>query len=80
MERGREYTLTCTSQGGPGNTFRWIKQEYENELLSEMPELVVNITSASVGGLYRCTVTNFAGSGSTAIFVYGEFNLSLHPS
>ena len=79
-ERGREHTLMCSSQGGPGNRVRWIKQGYENEILSEMPELVVNITSATVGGMYLCIVTNFAGSDSSTAVVNGEFNLSLCPS
>ena len=70
-ERGREHTLTCSAEGGPGNTFSWVKLG-ENGTLSDSPELVVNITGASVGGRYQCTVENLAGSDSATAVVNGE--------
>ena len=80
-ERGREHTLTCSFQGGPGNTVSWIKLGYENDILSMTSELVVNITSAAVGGTYQCTVENFAGSDSATAVVNGELvNLLFHPA
>ena len=73
-ERNREYSLFCLAQGGPGNTVSWTKMG-ESGIISEDPELVLSITGAEVGGTYRCTVENPAGSGSAGAVVNGELQL-----
>ena len=73
--RGREHTLTCSAEGGPGNAVSWVKLGNEIEI-SDGPELVIPITDASVGGVYQCTVENLAGSDSATAVVNGELKIS----
>ena len=72
-ERGTQHTLTCSAQGGPGNTATWVKVGDETAILSNTSGLIVSITDASVGGTYQCTVENLAGSDSATAVVNGEF-------
>ena len=62
----------CSALGGPNNTFMW---EIDGVMVSNSPELIIEIVSASVGGDYQCTVENSAGSGSATTTVYGELQL-----
>ena len=67
-------TFTCSFLGGLNNTIVWRKngQELVGE---EDPQLFITDLSSSDGGLYTCTVSNAAGSGSdnTSLFVAPYF-------
>ena len=75
IERGREHTLICMAEGGPGNTVSWVKLG-QTGTISESPELIITISDASVGGTYQCTVENIAGSDSASAVINGEPVLS----
>ena len=62
-------TLICMGQGGPNNSYAWerngkvLNNENKNKLT-----LMIGISSS--GGLYRCTVSNAAGSDSASTILY----------
>ena len=66
---GDNATFTCTSQGGPGNSYRWHKNgiELPNEI-SEM--LTVTSVATEDGGDYTCVVSNNAGSENATAVLY----------
>lgn len=68
-ELGDNITLTCSSQGGPNNTYQWMKSELvlENEIEATLN--LYDITAVD-GGSYTCTVSNIAGSESASSFLY----------
>ena len=70
--RNEIYVLSCSAEGGPGNEFQWEKLG-SSEIISNSSELEINVTDASVGGTYQCTVENMAGSSSAYATVNGEF-------
>ena len=61
--------MTCLGRGGPNNSFAWerngeaISGENENQLT------LMNFNTSS-GGVYTCTVSNAAGSGSASAALY----------
>ena len=61
--------MTCLVRGGPNNSFAWkrngevISGENENQLT------LMNFNTSS-GGIYTCTVSNAAGSGSASTTLY----------
>ena len=70
-ERGDTVTLTCSSLGGPGNTFSWI-QPPSNTPISSEASLNVSVSSGRNGGVYRCSVRNEAGNDSTDAIINGN--------
>ena len=78
-------TLTCTSFGGPENSFQWFRNGIAiTELVTEENStnvlVIYNVTASTHGGVYRCIVNNFAGSGSdiVSLNVSPQFSQSLH--
>ena len=69
VSRGENITLTCMGQGGPNNSFAW---EKNGEVLSGENEsqLILMVVNGSSGGLYTCTVSNAAGSGSASASLF----------
>ena len=64
--------LTCTSFGGPVNSFQWFKNDDPfTELetgLNDMNVLTLYGVNASVdGGVYTCVVNNSAGSSNASV-------------
>ena len=61
--------LTCTSLGGPDNTYQW--QANETNITGETLEnLTLTNVNAPTGGMYTCVVTNAAGSDSDSTFLF----------
>ena len=70
---GNMVTLSCSAQGGPGNTFSITHSGVEQSATST---LVVDTTDPLVGGLYQCEVTNAAGSDSATASVNSKLPFS----
>ena len=75
--------FSCTAEGGPNNTFRWVKGNpsfgSDNITLSDFdsPEVVgtdtqltLTMVNGSTGGQYTCVVFNDAGYGNDTVTLY----------
>ena len=62
-------TLMCSSDGGPNNTYQWMK---DGTVLDDESDstIIVNVINASSGGDYTCTVSNAAGNDSASTTIY----------
>ena len=69
-ERGVSQTFTCSSRGGPGNTFTWTRL-LDRVVLTTNSTLRVLVDSAEAGGYYRCTVQNDAGNETDDVVLRG---------
>ena len=58
--------LTCVAEGGPNNRFVWRRN---GEIVSNNASLELTVITSSDGGMYECTVTNDAGSGTATTLV-----------
>ena len=63
-------TLTCLADGGPNNVFEWRRQ---GVVISNDPVLLIPMVTGSDGGVYRCTVSNAAGSDTATTTVIGMY-------
>ena len=70
-QRNTMHELNCTAEGGPYNMFSW-KELDTNETLTYSSELTITVDSATVGGVYQCTVENMAGSDSANTTINGR--------
>ena len=54
--------FTCETQGGPGNTYQWLRN---TEVLSGETNPVLSLENVTISdeGRYTCNVTNPGGSG-----------------
>ena len=77
---GNNTIFTCSALGGPGNRFKWLKNDVmlDNEIQS-MLSISVNSGSGD-GGYYTCVVTNAAGSWSDAVSVYVRPYITTQPT
>ena len=64
-------TYTCYADGGPGNSYQWIRLR-DNETVSMAQELTLNNTNPLDGGDYQCTITNDAGNDTAMTSLNGE--------
>ena len=64
---GSNASFTCTSLGGPNNTFSW---ERNGEIVTNDSVLTVTNVDASSGGNYSCTAANLAGNDSVSTTLY----------
>ena len=65
--------------GGPGNTFQWSFNG--DDLVDEISStLILMQVTAGNGGIYTCTVTNSAGSGSYSTYVFISPMITLNPN
>ena len=71
-------TFTCTSQGGPNNTYQWQKDGVDLANQTS-PLLDVTDVNATDGGVYTCVVTNAAGNESFDSSLYIAPYIVLHP-
>lgn len=69
-DRGQTLTLVCSSQGGPGNTFKWTQLSTGIQVSSE-DSLTIHVSSGDDGGVYRCSVENDAGSDTADATIIG---------
>ena len=68
---GDTQTFTCSAMGGPGNTFLWTRLS-DGVTVGNMSSLTVSVEGAGDSGMYRCEVTNLAGSDSSVVTLNGE--------
>ena len=64
-------TYTCYADGGPGNSYQWIRLR-DNEVVSMTQELTLDNTDPLDGGDYQCTFTNNAGNDTAVTNLNGE--------
>ena len=65
-------TYTCYVDGGPGNSYQWIRLR-DNEVVSMAQELTsLDNTDPLDGGDYQCIVTNDAGNDTVMTTLNGE--------
>ena len=67
---GSSATVTCNAQGGPNNTFEWTNNQ--GQVVSNSAVLQFPSINGSDGGVYTCTATNAAGSGSETATIIGN--------
>ena len=68
---GSSVLLTCEADGGPDNTFTWVRQP--GDILVENTSVInVTIASAMDGGFYTCVVRNVAGEDNGTATVNGN--------
>ena len=67
VNQGDNHTLTCTAQGGPNNTFTWMR---EGQSIASGNTLTV--TNLTIGVSYMCVVRNEAGEGEASRALTGE--------
>ena len=66
---GDMVNLTCTTSGGPGNTFTWTFPN--GDVIGTTPTISVGVASALDGGMYQCRVENDAGSATETAVING---------
>ena len=71
-------TLTCTTEGGPANTYQWSFNGAVLENETSM-DLILPSVTAENGGTYTCSVTNAAGSDTYTTYVFISPMITLDP-
>ena len=70
-DEGMQSVFTCSAEGGPTNRFVWMNQTNQ-PAPPVFTEPVLNLTTtASVGGVYTCTVSNLAGDQMKYVVLNG---------
>jgi len=64
-------TYTCYADGGPGNTYEWLRLR-NSLVVSSIQELILDNTDPLDGGVYQCTITNDAGNTIVMTTLNGE--------
>ena len=64
-------TYTCYADGGPGNTYEWLRLR-DNSVVSTVQELTLDNTDPLDGGEYQCNISNAAGSDTAMTTLNGE--------
>ena len=64
-------TYTCYADGGPGNTYEWLRLR-DNSVVSSIQELILDNTDPLDGGDYQCTITNDAGNTDVTTSLNGK--------
>ena len=78
-------TLTCISTGGPATTVTWTRDsttvtEGNETVLNDAPTANYTHTlSVSIGGEYKCTVTNDKPSTASASITLGKYGMVSQP-
>ena len=67
---GSNVTLTCIAQGGPGNNFSITHNGVEVTTSNSIVD--IDTTNSELGGIYVCTVSNIAGTGSATAVLNSE--------
>jgi len=66
-------TYTCYADGGPGNTYEWLRLR-NSLVVSSIQELILDNTDPLDGGDYQCTIINDAGDTIVMTTLNGEDN------
>ena len=67
-----DVTYTCYADGGPGNSYQWIRLR-DNDVVSMTQELIpLDNRDPLDGGDYVCIITNNAGDLETLATLNGE--------
>ena len=81
VDSGSSYTLSCTSENSPPDTFTWRKDNgpvlnstatpviYDDSIAMFRANYSIDSVTMSDSGTYTCTVTNPIGSASATITV-----------
>ena len=64
-------TYTYFANGGPGNTYEWLRLR-DNSVVSSVQELTLNNTDPLDGGEYQCTIRNAANIATIMTTLNGE--------
>ena len=56
-------TYTCYADGGPGNSYQWLRLR-DNKVVSMTQELTLSNTDPMDRGDYQCTITNIADNAT----------------
>ena len=75
---GDNVTFNCSSLGGPGNSFTWMRQN-DRQVVGSESQLTIIGLDAFDGGQYQCIVENSAGNDSTDVTLYSELCQMLIP-
>ena len=79
FNRGDNVTFTCSSRGGPDNTFQWLRNG--TELVNETSEMLfIPAITFMDGNEYACVVSNAAGSESISTFLFVSPEIMLNPT
>ena len=68
---GGNATFQCSSLGGPGNNFTWMRQS-DGMVIGNQSTLSIMDLDAFDGGQYQCCVENRAGNDTTSVTLYGK--------
>ncbi len=79
--RTTSVSFNCDADGGPNNTFFWIKNSIESVDTTDLPSSLTNVVSdnktltldninGSFGGDYTCVVFNSAGFDAASVTLY----------
>ena len=71
MNNKGNINYTCYADGGPGNSYQWLRLR-DNKVVSMEQELTLNNTDPVNGGDYQCTITNIAGSMTSVTTLNGK--------
>ena len=71
MVNSGNVTYTCYADGGPGNSYQWLRLR-DNKVLSVEQELTLNNTDPMDGGDYQCTITNIVGNMTSVTTLKGK--------
>ena len=66
-----DVTYTCYADGGPNNSYQWIRLR-DDEVVSMTQELTVDNTDLLDGGDYQCIITNADGNVTALTTLNGE--------
>jgi len=64
-------SYTCYADGGPYNTYEWLRLR-DNYVVSSIQEMILDNTDPLDGGEYQCNITNDAGYAIGMIVLNGE--------
>ena len=65
-------TYTCYADGGPGNSYQWLRLRGNEVVVSMAQELTLNNTDPMDGGDYQCTIANTAGNTTSMTTLNGK--------
>ena len=68
---GDNVIFTCSSLGGPGNSFTWMRRN-DRQVVGSESQLTISDLDAFDGGQYQCIVENSAGNDSADVTLYSE--------